>query len=81
MENKYWVDELYQGAIVEPLRRLGKAFYVIDKYVVDGLVWIAGFIPQLSGFVLKLTVQRGYVQGYALSMVLGVAVILLVVFL
>jgi hypothetical protein len=47
---------------------------------VDGLVWIAGFVPQLSGFALKLTTQRGYLQGYALTMILGIAVILLIVF-
>ncbi|MCS7033497.1 MAG: NADH-quinone oxidoreductase subunit L [Phycisphaerae bacterium] len=81
IENKYWVDELYQASIVEPLRRLGQAFYAMDRFVVDGLVWLAGFIPQLGGFILKLTTQRGYLQGYALSMVLGVAVILFVVFL
>jgi len=81
MEHKYWVDEFYQAAVIEPLRRIGGIFFTLDKYFVDGLVWLAGFIPQLGGFVLKLTLQRGYVQGYALSMVLGIAIILLVVFL
>jgi hypothetical protein len=60
---------------------LGNAFFLIDRMVVDGLVFVVGFIPQLSGFALKLTTQRGYLQGYALSMILGIAVILLVVFL
>ena len=81
IENKYWIDEFYQATIVEPLRKIGDIFFTLDKYVVDGLVWLAGFIPQLGGFVLKLTLQRGYVQGYALSMLLGLAIILLVVFL
>ena len=36
---------------------------------------------QAGGFALKLTTQRGYLQGYAVTMLLGVAVILLVVFL
>ena len=39
-----------------------------------------GFIPQASGFTLKLTTQRGYLQGYAASMLFGVAVILLAIF-
>jgi NADH-quinone oxidoreductase subunit L len=81
IENKYWVDELYDLTIVRPLRSAGRVFFGIDKYVVDGLVWITGFVPQFSGFVLKLGLQRGYVQGYALTMMLGVAVILLFVFL
>jgi hypothetical protein len=42
---------------------------------------LVGFVPQLSGFVLKLTVQRGYLQGYAAAMLFGVVAILLIVFL
>ena len=81
LEAKYFVDEIYQNGIVEPMRRLGDAFFVIDRYIVDGLVWLVGFVPQLSGFALKLTTQRGYLQGYAVTMLFGIAVILLVVFL
>jgi NADH-quinone oxidoreductase subunit L len=80
LEGRYWVDEIYQDAIVEPLKRLGRAFFVIDQIVVDGIVWLIGFVPQASGFALKLTTQRGYLQGYAAAMLFGVAVILLVIF-
>jgi len=81
LEAKYWVDEIYQQAIVEPLRWLGRKFYQIDTYVVDGFVWLVGFVPQLFGFTLKLTTQRGSLQGYAATMLLAVVVILLVLFL
>lgn len=80
LENKYWVDEIYQAAIVEPLRALGRAFFLIDRMVVDGLVWAVSFIPQASGWALKLSTQRGYLQGYAATMLLGIAVILFVIF-
>ncbi|MDB5325572.1 MAG: nuoL [Phycisphaerales bacterium] len=80
MERKYWIDELFQGAIVEPLRAFGKVFLAIDKYVVDGAVAMVAFVPQVTGFGLKLATQRGYLQGYALGMLMGVAVILLWVF-
>ena len=80
MERKYWIDELFQGAIVEPLRAFGKVFLAIDKYVVDGAVAAVAFVPQVTGFGLKLATQRGYLQGYALGMLMGVAVILLWVF-
>ena len=80
LEAKYWVDEVYQAGIVEPLRRLGRAFFVIDQYVVDGIIWVVSFIPQIFGFSLRLTTQRGYLQGYAVMMLLGVALILLVMF-
>jgi len=80
-EAKYWVDEIYQAAIVEPLRSLGRAFFTIDRIVVDGIVWAISFVPQASGWALKLTTQRGYLQGYAATMLFGIVVILLIVFL
>jgi len=81
LEAKYWVDELYDAMIVEPLRHIAKVFFVIDRAVVDGVVWAISFVPQLSGFALKLTTQRGYLQGYAATMFFGVLAILLLVFL
>ncbi len=80
LEAKYWVDEIYQAWVVEPLRALGNAFFAIDRFLVDGIVWMIGFIPQLGGFALKYATQRGYLQGYALTMLLCIAVILLFVF-
>ena len=82
LDHKYWVDEIYQGLIVEPLRMLGKLLaFVFDRFIVDGLVNLAGMIPQAGGIFLKITVQRGSLQGYAAAMLLGVAIILLVIFL
>ena len=81
LEGKYWVDEIYQDAIVEPLRALGRIFFAIDRYVVDGVVWLISFIPQASGWALKLTTQQGYLQGYAATMLFGIAIILLIIFL
>jgi NADH-quinone oxidoreductase subunit L len=80
LEAKFWVDEIYQAFIVDPLRGLGQWFYAVDRYIVDGLVWMVGFVPQLSGFMLKLSVQRGYLQGYAVVMLLGMAAILVLIF-
>jgi NADH-quinone oxidoreductase subunit L len=80
IEAKFWVDELYQHTIVHSLRELGQAFYMVDRYIVDGLVSIAGFLPMLPGFGLKLSTQRGYLQGYATVMLLGLAAILFFIF-
>jgi NADH-quinone oxidoreductase subunit L len=80
LENKYWVDEIYDAVIVRPLWRVGQVFYAIDRIVIEGIVWMVGFIPQLFGFTLKLTTQRGYLQGYASAMAFGILVILLIVF-
>jgi NADH-quinone oxidoreductase subunit L len=81
LDHKYWVDEIYQNAIVEPLRSLGQLFYAIDRWIVDGIVNTIGLIPQVGGFIVKLTTQRGYLQGYAAAMLLGIVVILLLIFL
>jgi len=80
LEAKYWIDEIFQAVFVEPLRFAGRVLGAIDRFVVDGVVFIVSFVPQLTGFGLKMTTQRGYLQGYALSMLLGLAVILVWVF-
>jgi NADH-quinone oxidoreductase subunit L len=80
LEAKYFVDEIYQALIVEPLRQAGETFYAIDRFIVDGIVSLIGYVPQFSGFALKLSTQRGYLQGYAATMLLGIAAILLLIF-
>ncbi|CAN5472426.1 NADH-quinone oxidoreductase subunit L [soil metagenome] len=80
IDHKYWVDEIYQNAIVEPLRALGRVLAIFDRFVVDGIVNAVGVIAQLFAVVLRLLTQRGYLQGYALTMLLGIAIILLLVF-
>jgi NADH-quinone oxidoreductase subunit L len=81
LEGKYFVDEIYQRMIVEPLRALGRACVAFDNFIIDGILWLISFAPQASGFVLKVSTQRGYLQGYSVTMILGVVVILLYVFL
>ena len=80
LEAKYWVDEVYQAIIVEPLRSLGNFFFGIDRYVIDILIAIVSWVPQAFGWILKFTVQRGSLQGYASAMLFGVVIILLLVF-
>jgi NADH-quinone oxidoreductase subunit L len=80
IEAKFWVDEIYQAFIVTPLRMLGEFFYGFDRWVVDMLVNLTGWICQLAGYFLKFTTQRGYLQGYGAAMLLGIAAILLFIF-
>ena len=68
LEAKYHIDEIYQAGVVEPLRQLGETFFAVDRYIVDGLVALIGAIPQMGGWTLKFTTQRGYLQGYAAAM-------------
>jgi hypothetical protein len=44
------------------------------------LVNLTGWICQLAGYFLKFTTQRGYLQGYGAAMLLGIAAILLFIF-
>jgi len=81
LEGKYWVDEFYQATIVDSLHTMGDVFYLTDQYIIDGAVATVGLIPQLGGFAMKLSTQRGYLQGYATAMLLGIAAILLLMFL
>ncbi len=81
LDHKYYIDEIYVACVVNPLRRLGALCSAFDTFVVDGLVWLTCFIPQAGGITLKYTVQRGSLQGYAVSMLFFIAVVLLLVFL
>jgi NADH-quinone oxidoreductase subunit L len=79
LEGKYFVDEIYDAAVVKPLRFLGKALFVVDRFVIDGLVYLAGFTPWAGGATLRAATQRGALQGYALGMLLGIAAIVAIV--
>jgi NADH-quinone oxidoreductase subunit L len=75
VRNLYWVDELYEAAVLRPfyaLCRFGTAF---DRWVVDGVVNAVGVAAELCGQVVKLF-QTGLVRNYALTFLLGVVAIL-----
>ena len=75
--NKYYVDEIYDAAIVQPIRigsqeALWRGF---DVRVVDGLVNGTGAAVATGSAVLR-RLQTGSVLAYAGSMFVGVVVIL-----
>ena len=74
--HKFFVDELYDFFLVKPVAGFAQFLRIIDQYVVDGLVDIAGNVPRLLG-ALFWPIQNGLVQYYALLMVLGMTVFLL----
>jgi hypothetical protein len=55
---------------------LGHILSIFDRYVVDGLVFLVGFAPQVVGYSLKPT-QRGMLQRYAVGMIAGLAAVVL----
>ena len=76
--NKYFVDEIYQAVIVTPLRTMGLVFHAIDDYLIDGLIWLVTAVPRGAAMAIR-GLQNGALQGYAMSMVIGFAIILLIV--
>ncbi len=75
--NKYYVDEAYDMFVVRPLWRLGEMFHAIDRFVIDGILWLIAGVPKAAGLVLRGW-QQGAMQGYALGMAACLAIILLV---
>jgi NADH-quinone oxidoreductase subunit L len=73
--NKYYVDEIYDMAVVEPLKDSSNFLWTgVDNKVVDGAVnGSAGVVAWLSAHIRKL--ETGFLQNYALAIVLGVALI------
>lgn len=70
--NKWYFDELYDAAFVQPAKRLGKFLWKFgDEKIVDGLfVNGSALIAQLSARRLSVA-QTGYVYHYAFAMLLG----------
>jgi NADH-quinone oxidoreductase subunit L len=73
MENKWYVDELYNAIIVIPLWVLGHVSSLIDRYIVDWLM-IDGVArtPKAMGRAFQ-PLQNGILQSYAVSMAGGAA--------
>ncbi len=74
--NKYYVDEAYDKTVVKPLWTGGKVCFNVDEFFIDGILWIITAIPRLIAFVAR-TFQQGAIQGYALTMVAGLGIIVL----
>jgi len=76
VNNKYYVDELYQAVFVRGLFALGRiAKGFIDETLIDGTV--NGIARLIGGIGSLITlIQPGYVQGYAFAMIIGAIAVL-----
>jgi NADH-quinone oxidoreductase subunit L len=72
---KFFFDEIYDALIVTPLKWLSAACYWMDRWLVDGLVNLAGSLPPAVGSLMR-GLQGGLVQFYAIAMVLGVLILI-----
>ena len=75
--NKYFVDEFYNAAIVQPIRMVSERglWKVFDAQVIDGTVNGAG--AAISGWSARMRkLQTGSIRSYALSILIGVVLLL-----
>ena len=73
--NKWYVDEIYDALFVNPCKRLGTFLWRgVDVRVVDGVVNGTGAVVKFVSSAMRLT-QTGIVHNYALSMVIGVLLV------
>jgi NADH-quinone oxidoreductase subunit L len=78
LENKWYVDELYDNAIVHPLTRFsGFLKDIIERSGIDGAVNGVGRFVNYSSRQMRL-LQSGLVGNYILFMVLSIVVLFLI---
>jgi NADH-quinone oxidoreductase subunit L len=75
--NKYWIDELYDAAVVQPVKWASDhvLWKVIDVWIIDGIVNGVGVFVRGSAALMRM-VQTGSIRTYAASLVLGVVLVL-----
>jgi NADH-quinone oxidoreductase subunit L len=77
--NKYFVDELYDATVVNPLitGSTSVLWHVVDQGGIDGVVNGVGTEAKSVGGVLRL-LQSGNIRSYATWVVIGAVVLLIV---
>jgi NADH-quinone oxidoreductase subunit L len=74
---KYFVDEFYNRTIVQPIKAVstGLLWRAVDSGLIDGTVNAVGLVVRGWSAVLR-RLQTGSVRAYAMSLFLGVVVML-----
>ena len=75
--NKFYVDEIYNTFIVQPIRNASHflLWKLFDTGIIDGIVnGVAALIRVIGGMFRRL--QTGVVQAYIVSMVIGIVLFL-----
>jgi NADH-quinone oxidoreductase subunit L len=74
-QNRFYLDEIYDAAIVKPLEKLAPALPKFDRHSLDKVVEAIGALPGAVGKVLR-PIQNGFVQSYGAWMLIGLAALL-----
>ncbi|MBF0278667.1 MAG: NADH-quinone oxidoreductase subunit L [SAR324 cluster bacterium] len=75
--NKYYVDEIYNGGIIQPIKKISDLVFWkwIDVGVIDRFVHLTGDVARASGGLIR-GLQNGVLQQYAIIFALGTLAIL-----
>ncbi|MDO5667830.1 MAG: NADH-quinone oxidoreductase subunit L [Alcaligenaceae bacterium] len=77
LENKYYVDWVYENVFARGVRALGTGFWkggdkgVIDGFIINGSTKVVGLLAAMTR-----KFQSGYVYHYAFSMLVGIIVLI-----
>jgi len=72
--HKWYVDELYDRAIIQPVLAFARFLWGFDGYVIDGIVNGLGYLTRGLGRGLRVT-ESGIVGNYALGIAAGLVAI------
>lgn len=77
LENKWYLDEIYNGYIVDPITKFSRNFLWkgFDLGVIDGIVHGVGQFVSSFGSLAR-SMQIGFVRGYAAIILFGALIIL-----
>lgn len=77
LENKYYVDEIYDAAVIKPIHLLSREalWKIFDQGVIDGFLHSLGDVVTETGRLLR-HLQGGFVRGYAAIILVGALAII-----
>jgi NADH-quinone oxidoreductase subunit L len=77
LEDKYYVDEAYDAAIIEPIKAGSRTILwkFIDVGIIDGAVNAAGFLASQFGGALR-QLQSGLARSYVAVVILGALILI-----
>jgi NADH-quinone oxidoreductase subunit L len=77
LENKYYVDEIYDAAIINPILGVSREglWKIFDLGVIDGVIYLIGRTVVGFGRIGR-HLQTGFVRGYAAIILAGALIII-----
>ena len=77
LENKYYVDEIYDAAIIQPIKVGSREglWKLFDIGVIDGIIHTLGNTVVKFGRTIRY-MQFGFVRGYAAIILAGALIII-----